>query len=145
MLRWIAQLLGRDGPRQELAAAPVIPVAGRPRLGRSPRRDAGLVDATARATWQALAPAITNRLAGWTLAVEDEPPADDPDVLGHCYADAQLIVIYRLPHLELAPTRRSLEREVADTVLHEVAHALGLDDEAAVSALGPLRLPQRRR
>jgi len=30
---------------------------------------------------------------------------------------------------------------VAETVLHEVAHALGLDDEEAVSALGPLGLP----
>lgn len=144
MLRWIARLLGHDRPRQEPAGASVIPVAGRPRLGRAPRRDAGLVDATARATWRALAPAITNRLAGWTLVIEDEPPAEDPDVLGHCYADVQLIVIYRLPHLELAPTRRSLEREVVDTVLHEVAHALGLDDEAAVGALGPLRLPHRR-
>ena len=141
MLRWIAQILGRDRIAEEPADTSVIAVARRPRLGRAPLRDAGLVDATARATWQALAPAITRRLAGWTLTVEDEPPVDDPDVCGHCYADAQLIVIYRLPHLELAPTRIALEREVAETVLHEVAHALGLDDEEAVSALGPLGLP----
>ncbi len=146
MLRWIGRLLRGSNVTQTPVGeqAPPIPAVRCPRLGRTPRRDAGLVDATARTAWRALSPPIVNRSAGWTIAVEDEPPADDPDVLGHCVADAQLIVLYRMPHLELAPTRRALEREVTDTVLHEVAYMLGLDDEAAVEALGPLRLPRGR-
>jgi len=35
-----------------------------------------------------------------------------------------------------------LRREVAETVLHEIAHHFGLEEEG-LDALGPLRLPRR--
>lgn len=38
------------------------------------------------------------------------------------------ITIFRLPHLELGLNRVELENEIRRTVLHEVAHHLGIDD-----------------
>lgn len=38
------------------------------------------------------------------------------------------ITLYRLPHAAGARTRAELEQDVADTVWHEVAHYLGLDE-----------------
>jgi predicted Zn-dependent protease with MMP-like domain len=40
------------------------------------------------------------------------------------------IVIYRLPLLEACSSRRELLREIRDTVIHEVGHYFGFDDEA---------------
>ena len=39
------------------------------------------------------------------------------------------IVIYRLPLLELCADRAELLREIRDTVVHEVGHHFGLDEE----------------
>jgi predicted Zn-dependent protease with MMP-like domain len=39
------------------------------------------------------------------------------------------IVIYRLPLLEACSSRRELLREIRDTVVHEVGHYFGLDEE----------------
>jgi predicted Zn-dependent protease with MMP-like domain len=39
------------------------------------------------------------------------------------------IVIYRLPLLEACRSRRELIREIRDTVVHEVGHYFGLDEE----------------
>lgn len=39
------------------------------------------------------------------------------------------IVIFMGPHLELGLSRNELRREIRKTVLHEVAHHLGIDDE----------------
>ena len=39
------------------------------------------------------------------------------------------IVIFRQPHLELGLAVPDLEQEVRTTVLHEVAHHLGIDDD----------------
>src|SRR4029453_15495775 len=39
------------------------------------------------------------------------------------------IVIYRLPLLEYCESRRELLREIRDTVVHEVGHYFGLDEE----------------
>lgn len=44
------------------------------------------------------------------------------------------ITIFRLPHLELGLERPELEEEIRRTVLHELAHHLGIDD----SRLGEL-------
>ena len=38
------------------------------------------------------------------------------------------IVVYRIPHLELGLSVSDLEDEIRRTVLHEVAHHLGIDD-----------------
>jgi predicted Zn-dependent protease with MMP-like domain len=39
------------------------------------------------------------------------------------------IVIYRQPLLEACESRRELVREIRDTVVHEVGHYFGLDEE----------------
>ncbi|BDU78556.1 metallopeptidase family protein [Mesoterricola sediminis] len=95
-------------------------------------------------------------LAGIPVVVEDEPsdelldamevpldetlyglyegPALDEEVPGFGDLPARIIV-YRLPHLEAARNRGELEREVATTVLHEVAHRFGIE-EARLEELG---------
>jgi predicted Zn-dependent protease with MMP-like domain len=40
------------------------------------------------------------------------------------------IVIYRLPLLEACATRRELLGEIRDTVIHEVGHYFGFDEDA---------------
>ena len=38
------------------------------------------------------------------------------------------ITVFRRPHLELGLDRRALRDEITRTVLHEIAHHLGIDD-----------------
>ena len=74
--------------------------------------------------------------------VEDEPPPDDPELLG-IYEGTPLtergawytgvlpdrIVIYRLPTLWICDTPEQVVEEVRVTVVHEVAHHFGIDDD----------------
>lgn len=76
------------------------------------------------------------------VLVEDEAPPDDPDLLG-LYDGVPLtergewyggvlpdrITIYRLPILRMCATRDEVVEEVGITVVHEVAHHFGIDDE----------------
>ncbi|MCY7402540.1 MAG: metallopeptidase family protein [Nocardioides sp.] len=75
------------------------------------------------------------------VLVEDEAPADDPDLLGlydglalterpanHAGMLPDRILLFRGPLLEVADTVEDLEEEVRITVVHEVAHHFGLDD-----------------
>jgi predicted Zn-dependent protease with MMP-like domain len=39
------------------------------------------------------------------------------------------ITVFRHPHLELSLDRDSLRDEIKRTVLHEIAHHLGIDDK----------------
>ena len=39
------------------------------------------------------------------------------------------IVVYRLPLLEACESRRELIQEIRDTVVHEIGHYFGLDEE----------------
>lgn len=57
-----------------------------------------------------------------------EGPALDEEAPGSGDLPARIIV-YRYPHLDEARNRRELEREVATTVLHEVAHRFGIEEE----------------
>jgi predicted Zn-dependent protease with MMP-like domain len=74
------------------------------------------------------------------IVVEDEHP-DDPDLFG-LYEGVPLpergdwagalpdrISIYRLPLEESFPDAAELEREIRITVLHELAHLFGLDED----------------
>jgi predicted Zn-dependent protease with MMP-like domain len=65
------------------------------------------------------------------VVVEDENP-DDPDLFGLFeeapYMPAK-ITIYRLPLEESFPDSRELEREIQITVLHELAHYFGIDED----------------
>ncbi|MEM6707196.1 MAG: metallopeptidase family protein [Pseudomonadota bacterium] len=47
----------------------------------------------------------------------------------HAGVLSDVIYIFRLPHLALGLGRAALEREIGRTVMHEVAHYFGFDDE----------------
>jgi len=75
------------------------------------------------------------------VVVEDEHP-DDPDLLGlyegiprterfdYSGVLPDRIAIYRLPLCDLAADEDELVEEVRVTVVHELAHHLGIDDDA---------------
>lgn len=81
------------------------------------------------------------------IVVVDEHPAPDQDphgdgILGiyegislhdrgveYTMALPDRIVIFRQPHLSLGLSEADLEQEVRTTVLHEIAHHLGIDDD----------------
>lgn len=84
---------------------------------------------------------VIGEIDNLVVVVEDEPPPDQEDLLG-IYEGIALneredysgvlpdrIVIYRRPHLELGLSSEDLEREIRKTVLHELAHHLGIGDE----------------
>lgn len=75
------------------------------------------------------------------VVVEDEPDEEEGDLLG-IYEGVSLaeredywgalpdrIVIFYRPHLELGLSEDELRDEIRKTVLHELAHHLGIDDE----------------
>ncbi len=76
------------------------------------------------------------------ILVVDDPPADEPDLLG-LYEGYSLtergwdysgvlpdrIIIYRNPTLRICDTEEDVVEEVATTVVHEIAHHFGIDDE----------------
>ncbi|MEO5983181.1 MAG: metallopeptidase family protein [Pedococcus sp.] len=80
--------------------------------------------------------------------VEDEPPQQDPDLLGvydgtpltergDAWAGAlpDRITIFRGPLSRMCEDREDLLDEIAVTVVHEIAHHFGIDD-AKLHALG---------
>jgi hypothetical protein len=85
---------------------------------------------------------IATQLEGWTIDVQDEPAEQPPGmvVYGRCYYAGRVIVIYRGPHQRDSRRGADLRQTVTYTVLHEIAHALGLD-ENGVRRLGWLAEP----
>lgn len=92
---------------------------------------------------------VLESLPDWVLAeidnlvvvVEDAPTPEQGDVLG-VYEGVSLaertdyfgvmpdrIVIFYRPHLELDLSDDELRAEIRKTVLHEVGHHLGIDDD----------------
>jgi len=76
------------------------------------------------------------------IVVEDEAPADDPELLGlysgvpltergSWYAGAlpDQITIFRNPTLAICDSREDVVEEVEITVVHEIAHHFGIDDD----------------
>lgn len=89
---------------------------------------------------------VTDRIDNLVVLVEDSPtPEQDPtgDGLLGLYEGVSLaergidyfgvmpdqITVFRKPHLSLGLPRDELRAEIRKTVLHEVAHHLGIDDE----------------
>ena len=75
------------------------------------------------------------------VLVEDDPPRGEPDLLG-LYEGVSLtertgdhtglpdrITVFRRPLLDLCATPEELVREVRITVVHEIAHHFGIDDD----------------
>ena len=76
------------------------------------------------------------------ILVEDEAPEDEPDLLGlyegYALTDRgwdysgvlpDRILIYRNPILRICDSDDDVVDEVAITVVHEIAHHFGIDDE----------------
>jgi predicted Zn-dependent protease with MMP-like domain len=78
-----------------------------------------------------LPPDLAARLENLAILVEDEN-ADDPDLFGLFEEREYLpatIHVYRKPLAESFPDPNELEREIRITVLHELAHYFGIDEE----------------
>ena len=97
-----------------------------------------LVDAALDGIPRELADLIRNVV----VLVEDDPPPDDPDLLGlyegialtERYGEPGLelpdrIFVFRRPLLEFCDDEEQLAEEVRITVVHEVAHHFGIDDD----------------
>ena len=83
-----------------------------------------------RRALDSLPPELAKRLENVAVVVEDENP-DDPDLFGLFQEEPYLpakISIYRLP-LEESFSGLELEREIRVTVLHELAHYFGIDED----------------
>jgi predicted Zn-dependent protease with MMP-like domain len=87
-----------------------------------------------------LPPRFAELLENVVVLIEAEPSEDDLDLLdddrdellGIFRNEPPLpdqVVIFRGPILRTARTRREIEREIRDTVIHELGHYFGLDDE----------------
>jgi predicted Zn-dependent protease with MMP-like domain len=88
----------------------------------------------------ALPPELQAAVRNVEVSVEDEHP-DDPDIFG-LYEGVPLpergdwagslpdrIRIFRLPLVDSFPEPAELEEEIRVTVLHELAHYFGLDED----------------
>ena len=78
-----------------------------------------------------LPPHLARALENLAVVVEDEDP-DDPDLFGLWQADEFLpdkITIFRKPLAAAFPDPGELEEEIRITVLHELAHYFGIDED----------------
>jgi predicted Zn-dependent protease with MMP-like domain len=84
---------------------------------------------------------IARQVDNVVVLVEDDPPADEPDLLG-VYDGVSLterthdhsglpdrITVFRRPLMEMCRDRDELVHEIGVTVVHEVAHHFGIDDD----------------
>jgi predicted Zn-dependent protease with MMP-like domain len=76
------------------------------------------------------------------VLVEAEPPPEDPDLLGlyvgtpltdrdsgYTFRPPDQVFVYRGPLLRMCQDADELAEEVEVTVVHEIAHHFGIDDE----------------
>lgn len=89
-----------------------------------------------------LPPEISAMADNVVILVEEDSPPGEPELLG-VYDGVALterdtsyslqlpdrILIFRKPLLAISPTRDELVRHVRITVVHEIAHHFGIDDE----------------
>ena len=84
-----------------------------------------------RAALDALPPHLARALENVAVVVEEQDP-DDPDLFGlwqsHPYLPDK-ITIFRRPLVESFPDTDELEEEIRITVLHELAHYFGIDED----------------
>jgi predicted Zn-dependent protease with MMP-like domain len=93
-------------------------------------------------TLESLPPWVVEQIDNLHVVVEERPSDDEGDVLG-LYEGVSLneraadysgalpdrIIIFRAPHMELGLRDDELEAEIRRTVLHEIAHHIGIDDD----------------
>ncbi len=146
---------GLPRPRAAGLVAPGEGPARAPRRGPPWRTMASVLEMTREEFEELVAegldripPELTRLMDNVAVFVEDEPPADDPELLGlyegtpltergEWYAGVlpDRITVYRGPTLRMCATREEVVAEVEVTVVHEVAHHFGIDDER-LHALG---------
>ena len=86
---------------------------------------------------------LARLMSNVAVLVEDEPPPDEPELLG-VYEGTPLterdgwwdagslpdrITIFKGPLERMCTDQQDLREEIAVTVVHEVAHHFGIDDE----------------
>jgi predicted Zn-dependent protease with MMP-like domain len=88
-------------------------------------------DEHVRRALDSLPPEIARGLENVAVVVEDENP-DDPDLFGLYQGGdygPDTVTIYRRPLEETFHDPAALEREIRITVLHELGHYFGLDED----------------
>jgi predicted Zn-dependent protease with MMP-like domain len=93
-------------------------------------------------------PELTALIDNCVVLVEEEPPEDDPDLLGlydgtplterdstYSLVVPDRITLYRGPLLDMCEDEAEVVDEVRITVVHEIAHHFGIDDDR-LHALG---------
>lgn len=102
----------------------------------------------AEAALASIPPQLAGLLDNVALFVEDDAPEDEPDLLG-LYDGVALterdsmyggvlpdrIMIFRRPILAMCDSEEQVIEEVRITVVHEIAHHFGIDDDQ-LHALG---------
>jgi predicted Zn-dependent protease with MMP-like domain len=86
---------------------------------------------TVRRVLDALPEEIAARLRNVAVVIEDENP-DEPELFGLFHQEPYMpakISIYRRPLERAFPDPEELEREIRVTVLHELGHYFGMDEE----------------
>ena len=87
-----------------------------------------------------LPPRFASLLRNVAVVVEEEPSDDDLDLLEKPHHELlgifrkhpplpDQVVIFRRPILRVARNRHDAVRQVRETVIHELGHYFGLDDE----------------
>ena len=87
-------------------------------------------------------PELTAVMDNVVVLVEDEPPPSDPHLLGlyhgtpltergggYTMALPDTITVFRNPTLAMCVSEEEVVAEVNITVVHEIAHHFGIDDE----------------
>lgn len=98
-------------------------------------------DELVAAAFAAIPAELVSLLDNVALFIEDEPPEDEPDLLGLYDGVPQTdrgfsyggnlpdrILIFRNPTLRICDTEQDVIDEVEITVAHEIAHHFGIDD-----------------
>jgi len=87
-------------------------------------------------------PDLAELMDNVVVLVEDDAPADDPDLLGlyvgtalterdstYTFFEPDQIFVYRNPTLRMCADEAEIVHEVGITVVHEIAHHFGIDDD----------------
>lgn len=108
--------------------------------GNPPRRTRSEIEELVAAVLDTVPPPFSDALAECAVVVEERSPADMPDLYGlYIGAPPALgpalpgppprIAIYVHPLVEHFPGDDDLRRQVRITVLHELGHHMGLDED----------------
>ena len=125
-----------QGPTADALLKDVSGATARDGLGRrsdprGARRLTTPFEELVRQALDELPPHLAAALGNVAVVVREADP-DEPDLLGlyeeHEYLPAQ-VTVFRRPLVEAFPDRQELEEQIRITVLHELGHHFGLDED----------------